>query len=86
MHVLSQVRKFLMVGARVEFTLVSGTYSCLTFIVSVAVHVEAACGIHVAMLTSIFCTGLPQYCKPILKHVGVAWWPRARGQTDQGPV
>jgi hypothetical protein len=83
---LNQVCKFLMVDARVEFTLVSGTHSCLTFIVSVAVHVEAACGIHVAMLTSILCTGLPQYCERILKQVGVAWWPRARGQTNQGPV
>ena len=83
---LNQVRKILMVGARVEFTLVSGTYSCLTFIVSAAVHDEAACGIHVAMLTSIYCTGLLQYCNRILKQVGVAWWPRVRGQTDQGPV
>ena len=85
MHVESS-SKYLEVGARVELTLVSGTYRCLTFIVSVAVHDEAACGIHVARLTIILCTGLPQYCKRVLKKVGVAWWPRFRGQTDQGPV
>ena len=83
---LNQLGKILLVGARVEFTLVSGTYSCLAFIVSAAVHDEAACGIHVAMLTSIFSSGLPSYCMRILKQVGVAWWPRVRGQTDQGPV
>ena len=85
MHVESS-SKYLEVGARVELTLVSGTYRCLTFIVSVAVHDEAACGIHVARLTIILCTGLPQYCKQVLKKMGVAWRPRFRGQTDQGPV
>ena len=79
-------RNILMVGARVVVTVVRRKNSCLTFIVGCVVHDVAVCGIHVTRLTSIFCNGLPQYCKRIPQIVGVVLWPRFRGQTVHGPV
>ena len=79
-------RNILMVGARVVVTVVRRKNSCLTFNVGCAVHDVAVCGIHVTLLTSICCNGLPQYCKRIPQIVGVVLWPRFRGQTVHGPV
>lgn len=41
---------------------------------------------HVTRLTSVFCNGLPEYCKRIPQIVGVVLWPRFRGPTVHGPV